>query len=155
MQVTLVERADIPEIEGICQRAFEQMDYAKVRGYTYSRDHIVDVIERGLQSWRHILIKCSDGSRIVGFMAVEVGDFSYISVNFRRANELVWHADPVLSPLKQLHVQKALVLDMTERTTNEGATLQIATDIRFPSLARMLQKMGFAETSKIHTRRTA
>jgi len=155
MQVLLVEKEDFPAIEVICQRAFEQMDYANVRGYTYDSGHIFHVMTVGLSSWRHIMVKCVMDGVIVGFMAAEVGDFSYISVDFRRAHELVWHPDTNLQSVTQLRIMKALVLDMIDRTECMGASLQVATDNRFPSLERMLIKMGFAETSKIFTRRPA
>lgn len=155
MEISLVNLSEVEEIEALCKRAFDQMDYSNVRGYTYDSAHIIYVITKGLGSWKHILTKCVINGKIVGFMAVEIADFSFHSINFKRANELVWHGDPALSPYRQLLVQKALAADMIQRTNQEGADLQMAIDPRYPILGEMLTQMGFSDSSVVFTRRAA
>lgn len=151
--VSLVNKADIAQIEPLCKRAFDQMGYAESRGYVYSDDHIKKVIAKGVDSPNHILTKYVKDGCILGFMAVGVTDFSFYAVGSRTASEIVWHGDPFLTPRQQLTVQMALLDDMMARTDAVGANLELSLDVKFIGIERLLVRKGFTGKNKTYIRR--
>ena len=152
--VSLVRNEDVEGIEPLCQRAFEQMGYAKTRGYTYSRQHTIDTIRRGVESDEHMLTKYVKNGQILGFMAIGLTDFSFYSVGKKTAYEIVWHGDPLLSPVQQLIVMKTLLVDMIKRAVAENIDIfSVTIDAKCADISKILMKMGFCEQNRVLVRR--
>ena len=149
--VSLVRPEDIPEIEPLCHRAFDQMGYTISRGYTYSSQHITDTIQRGITSTDHICTKYVENGMILGFMAVGLTDFSFYSVDQRQAFEIVWHGDPLLSPGKQLRVMAGLLKDMLKRVNVDIFSLTL--DEKHLELLPFLKRYGFVGSTRTVIRR--
>jgi hypothetical protein len=154
MPVELVTPADVPEIEPLCRRAFDQMGYGNPpRCYEYSAEHITRVIIRGCQDPNHICTKYVRDGVIQGFMAVGLTDFSWYAVNQRSCYEIVWHGDPLLPPARQIKVQMALLRDMLQRT-GDVTINSISIDSRYPEIGRLISRLGFTETNRTFIRRS-
>jgi len=150
--VSLIRLQDIPEIEPLCHRAFDQMNYTASRGYRYDSQHITDLLTYGVSSHNHILTKCVRDTRILGVMVVGLTDFSFYSVGQRQAFEIVWHGDPLLPPIQQLLVQKALLKDMIARLSVDIFSLTL--DEKHLELTKLLDKFGFIGSTRSYVRRS-
>jgi len=152
--IELVVPADVDEIEPLCRRAFEQVQYAAPpRCYCYDSEHIRKTVLTGLARPDRVQTKYVRDGVIIGYMAVGITDFSFYAVNELACFEIVWHGDPLLPPAQQLQVQVSLLKDMIKRV-GKVTTFSLALDSHYLQLSRVVAKLGFKETTRTFVRRS-
>lgn len=149
--VTLAEMADIPEMEAMSKRFFDQNDYTNDKGYVYHTPHIIDAITRFVVTDTCIVTKYVNGGAIQGYMIVNIPAWSHLDSQPKTAFEMVWHGDPSLGSLKEGKIMLSLVDDMIDRLKDRVKGFQISASQ--PSVLRALERRGFKQSTVVMSRR--
>lgn len=140
--VRLARHGDEDQLIALSQRCYEAMDFDT---WGYKFDYLAGKRNFGIGiNNPNIVIVVSDDNGINGASVALITERSQYFDNHRTAQEIVFHADPSLTPRQQFAILKRLEEATTDELRARGVkSFYLGTDLRCPGVRSLLEKQGY------------
>lgn len=139
------KKAEYAALAALAYSFYEQMDFDRF-GYHFERGMVEESFYQNCEESDFIVLVHEDAGKVDGIVALAIRDRNLYFKGRRFAQEIVWHADPTLTPLRRARIMLEL-LDAAdaERLRRGVEAFYLGYDIRpeFANVAKALEKRGF------------
>ncbi len=145
------ELKDLNTLVKISKLFYDEMNFDDI-GYVFDENVIRGSYLKGIMFPKNyvILVHLTDNI-IDGVIFCVIQDTTMYFKGKLFAQEIVWHSDPSLNPMKRIKIQKELLEEADKVRLERGCkSFYINSDPRYPALEKLLVKKGFKTVSKYH-----